>query len=245
MNYIFIIGFRFPVPAIYQELTTPNLKALTKLLYSDCVLPKTKFLIGLLQIILPKNILVKTYLYWFLYTEFQFIVKLVQWVFYDKRHILSNTGEILKATETLTFGQFIAIDTLMRKVSKEKKQETATQNHLKQADIENLIAIRFDTEPKNIKNLSANLAVPLAEQILKDFYSLIKTYKTVFSEPKTDKKIKLVKEDSSQQWFKIIRMVADKNPLHFQEVTNLTASECLFHLQESMKESEELKNQYD
>jgi hypothetical protein len=54
----------------------------------------------------------------------------------------------------------------MRKIP---KTET---NHLRQADIENLIAIRFDTEPKNIKNLSANLAVPLAEQILKDFYSL-------------------------------------------------------------------------
>jgi hypothetical protein len=220
------------VPANYFELSKKELKALTNLLYESCQLPKTKFLIGLLQIILPKNIVVKTYLYWFLYTEFQFITKLVQWIFYDKKHLLSNTGDILKATETLTFGQFISIDTLMRKIP---KTET---NHLRQADIENLIAIRFDTEAKNIKNLSANLAVPLAEQILKDFYSLIKTYKTVFAEPKSDNKIKLVKEDSSQQWFKIIRMVADKNPLHFQEVTNLTASECLFHLQESIEEQQ-------
>lgn len=234
MNKIYVVGFSYPVPANYFELSKKELKALTNLLYESCQLPKTKFLIGLLQIILPKNIVVKLYLYWFLYTEFQFITKLVQWVFYDKRHILSNTGDILKATETLTFGQFISIDTLMRKIP---KTET---NHLRQADIENLIAIRFDIEAKNIKNLSANVAVPLAEQILKDFYSLIKTYKTVFSEPKTDKKIKLVKEDSSQQWFKIIRMVADKNPLHFQEVTNLTASECLFHLQESITESEAL-----
>lgn len=231
MNAIIILGHRFPVADNFPLLSAEQIAKLTKIYYAEEPLSILQFLARAVKIICPKNILVRMYLYWYLFNELQFIAKLIEWIF-NKQVLLNRKGEIIQTNEDITFGQFIEIDTFVRKTF-------ANKQHLSQTEVEELVAIRFEVNPKDLKNLAPHLASPIAKQTIEDYQNLIQVYKIVFEGPEEGIKLKTAKKHNTDEWFKIIRLLADKNPLHFQNITQLSAAECLFHLKENIIEYNE------